>query len=58
VTYRCDEEFNEEELIDIFHVMPLFGREHECSTDCWCNPKMEFENPDTGAQVWSHVVLH
>lgn len=50
--------FDDEELIDHFHVVPLFGREHESSAKCWCGPKMEHENPDTGAQVWLHAVYH
>ena len=46
------------ELPDRFHVLPLFGRQHEASELCWCAPRLEHENPDTGAQVWLHVVFH
>lgn len=41
-----------------FHVMPMFGHEHESSTGCWCSPTLECEDLDTGAQVWLHAVYH
>ncbi|CAN5815546.1 hypothetical protein BH20PSE1_BH20PSE1_01220 [soil metagenome] len=27
------------------HVIPEFGREHECSPCCWCDPERDVEEP-------------
>jgi len=29
-------------------------REHDASSDCWCNPELDYKDPDTGAEVWVH----
>lgn len=29
-------------------------REHAASADCWCNPTIDYVNPDTGAAVYVH----
>ncbi len=29
-------------------------REHTTSADCWCNPTIDYVNPDTGATVYVH----
>lgn len=30
---------------------------HEKSPDCWCQPELEYEDPETGNQVWVHREL-
>jgi hypothetical protein len=25
-------------MAELVHVYPLFGRAHECSLECWCQP--------------------
>lgn len=42
-----------EDRKDDVHVMPTYGREHECSEECWCTPELDF-TADSGAQVWVH----
>ena len=37
----------EEEAV---HVFPLYGREHEMSTKCWCQPVQDTVEPT----VWLH----
>lgn len=27
---------------------------HETSKDCWCNPEVDYVDPDTGATVYVH----
>lgn len=29
-------------------------REHISSPDCWCEPELDYKDPDTGAEVWVH----
>ena len=29
-------------------------REHAMSGDCWCNPELNYTDPETGAEVWVH----
>jgi hypothetical protein len=29
-------------------------REHISSPDCWCEPELNYKDPDTGAEVWVH----
>ena len=29
-------------------------REHNMSGDCWCNPELNYTDPETGAEVWVH----
>jgi len=29
-------------------------REHVMSGDCWCNPELNYTDPETGAEVWVH----
>ena len=32
-------------------------REHISSPDCWCEPELDYKDPDTGAEVWVHREL-
>ncbi len=32
--------------------------EHEDSEECWCEPELEYEDPETGVQVWVHRETH
>lgn len=32
-------------------------REHISSHDCWCEPELDYKDPDTGAEVWVHREL-
>lgn len=27
---------------------------HESSPTCWCEPTLDYEDPETGARVWVH----
>lgn len=29
-------------------------REHVSSPDCWCNPRVEYVDPETGVAVYVH----
>ena len=29
-------------------------REHTMSGDCWCNPELNYTDPETGTEVWVH----
>ena len=31
--------------------------EHESSKDCWCEPYLDYEDPETGNQVWVHRMI-
>jgi hypothetical protein len=35
----------------------LYGPEHISSPDCWCEPELDYKDPDTGAEVWVHREL-
>ncbi len=41
--HACEADSDEQERV---HVYPLFGREHEVSTDCWCHPLPDEEMPN------------
>ena len=28
--------------------------EHEISKDCWCEPYLDYKDPETGEEVWVH----
>lgn len=36
------------------HVMPNWGQEHLSRVDCWCDPYLDYEDEETGGQVWVH----
>jgi len=39
------------------HVVPLFGREHDSSPQCWCVPRLRWDyTPQDGGRVWVHRV--
>lgn len=46
---------DDEEAIPALHVIPMFGKNHECSWDCWCAPEAEW---DGGVPLWIHKVHH
>lgn len=48
-----DVEDAKEPTPDDVHCMPLYGREHVCSVECWCDPKLDYVGP-SGAQLWLH----
>lgn len=35
------------------HVMPNDGK-HAESPECFCAPRLDYTNPDTGVKVWVH----
>jgi hypothetical protein len=39
------------------HIMAE-GREHWLGPECWCFPRLEYVNPDTGTEVWVHHEPH
>lgn len=38
------------------HVVPLFGRTHVASYDCWCHPEPDTDGFD--APIWVHRTFH
>ncbi len=36
------------------HVMPDDGK-HECSKDCFCLPRLDYVDTETGKRVWVHT---
>ena len=36
----------------------LSSLRHVDSPDCWCEPELDYEDPETGAQVWVHREVH
>lgn len=44
-----------QDIADGFTVMEVEAPlEHELSTDCWCEPTLEYTDPETGDKVWVH----
>ena len=41
-----------------WHVYPLYGRPHEASSRCWCEPRIDYKDPETGALIWVHNSEH
>ena len=41
---------------------PLFDQidqwDHINNPNCWCEPELEYEDPETGSQVWVHREIH
>lgn len=42
---------------DDVHVMPNYGPPHDSSDECWCEPEVEYTDPDTDRTVWLHKEL-
>lgn len=44
------------------HIRPVFGKEHELSKDCWCEPvcinTIRVINGDDVMLIYVHKVLH
>ena len=40
------------------HVLPTYGKAHECEAGCWCEPELEYVDADTGRVVWVHRDLN
>lgn len=57
-----DRIMEESELEEPIHTMPLFGRAHTCSRECWCHPEvvnyLEVMNCEHNAFIFSHNVSH
>lgn len=32
--------------------------EHIASPDCWCEPELDYVDPETGNEVWVHREIH
>ena len=43
---------------DCLQVEKQQGPEHISSPDCWCEPELDYKDPDTGAEVWVHRMQH
>jgi len=41
------------ELDELYHLTKP-EPPHSNSKDCWCDPYLDYENPETGSQVWIH----
>jgi hypothetical protein len=43
---------------DDVHVMPnlpdTHPHAHSCSTGCWCQPELDYVDPETDRRVWVH----
>lgn len=47
------------EIRSMLHLLPIRDeREHEETTMCWCNPTVEFTDPDTGEAYSEGLVIH
>lgn len=44
----------------MLHVVPLYDlKEHDLdSTACWCKPRVEWEDPDTGTVYAEALIIH
>jgi hypothetical protein len=40
-----------------WHVMPN-NDAHESSRSCWCEPYLDYKDPDSDNEVWVHRELH
>lgn len=40
----------------MIHVMPT-DAEHVESKECWCEPTLDYIDPETGNEVWLHKEL-
>ena len=36
------------------HVMPECGAEHFENRSCWCEPQLDYKDPETMKEVWIH----
>lgn len=39
------------------HIMAE-GREHWLGPECWCFPRLDYVDPDSGVEVWVHHEPH
>ena len=39
------------------HIMAE-GREHWLGPECWCFPRLDYVDPDSGVEVWVHHESH
>jgi len=47
--------FRDEDGEKVLHAMPLNDiDEHETSMDCWCNPKLDKKEHETGDEIVVH----
>jgi hypothetical protein len=53
-----EEDLDYEDEIEVFHVLPAEDYcGHVASKGCWCNPILNYKNPETGNEVWSHNLI-
>ena len=45
-------------LIQRHEVLERTVEEHVFSEKCWCFPRLEYVDPDTGVEVWVHHEPH
>jgi len=60
VKKQIEEDLDFADEIVMFHVMPDDSpdlREHLTSEKCWCDPKLQYKNPETGNEVWLHFFV-
>ena len=38
--------------------LPVIFSKHVDSPECWCEPELEYESPETINQVWVHREVH
>ena len=36
------------------HTIPANGKTHKESKDCWCEPRLDYENEETGIKHYVH----
>ena len=45
--------------LGMMHVLPINDeREHETTTTCWCEPRIEWNDPETGEVYSEALVIH
>lgn len=46
------------DVIECANCKAMRTNTHLDSEQCWCNPTLDYVNPDTGAEVWIHHQKH
>jgi hypothetical protein len=53
---KKDEDLNYPDEITEFHQLPDLdpSKEHVADKTCWCEPSLQYKNPETGNELWVH----
>jgi hypothetical protein len=45
-------------LLQRHDVLERTAQDHVFSEECWCYPRLDYVDPDTGVEVWVHHEPH